>query len=130
MNFNQIEKFFKDNQGKLIFCNKDIEAVCVGPTAVPAAVSVGYLFGVNGINLFKIPKGTEFTLFRIETTFFEVVDKNGIHFLCIGGDDFEAVSQTVPQIDLSRYPKICGKCGAPAYEGAFEVDCSAKCDKK
>jgi hypothetical protein len=29
--------------------------------------------------------------------------------------------------DLSRYPRECPRCGAPAYIGASIVDCSRSC---
>lgn len=34
------------------------------------------------------------------------------------------------EVDLSRYPHSCPCCGSPAYVGAFEVDCLAKCGQE
>lgn len=52
--------------------------------------------------------------------------------VCLWCDEVDLVlyqsdQQIMPTIDLSRFPHKCLKCGAPAYIGFMDTDCSAGC---
>jgi len=123
------EAFFFDNFKPTLFKVGDIVNLT---DEYKSAINLSNVICKN-VKIIEIEsKGNGMFLYRIEgKEVYYTLDKDNMNKWFPGIPTLKLIQSragnvSLPSVDTSRFPNICRKCGAPAWIGAFRVECS-KC---